>query len=104
MSRVGLNPISLPEGVTVNVSGSNVNIKGPEGELNQNECGEFRINDVLFWENALLSQPYRRINHRKRTSFLVSNRMRFLDYYNPTAFAPMSRFFRSLPLRAEPKI
>ena len=36
MSRVGLNPILIPEGVSVNVNGSNINIKGPKGELNQN--------------------------------------------------------------------
>ena len=30
MSRVGLNPVSIPEGVTVSVNGSNINIKGPK--------------------------------------------------------------------------
>ena len=44
MSRVGLNRISIPDGVTVSVSGSNVNIKGPKGELNQKFDTDFKLN------------------------------------------------------------
>ena len=33
MSRVGNRIISIPTGVTVNVDGSNVTVKGPKGEL-----------------------------------------------------------------------
>ena len=33
MSRVGKQPISIPDGVTVNVSGSEVSVKGPNGQL-----------------------------------------------------------------------
>lgn len=37
MSRIGKLPISLPAGVTVNVSANNVvTVKGPKGELKQN--------------------------------------------------------------------
>ena len=35
MSRVGLKPISIPQGVTFSVSGSEVTIKGPKGQLTQ---------------------------------------------------------------------
>ncbi len=36
MSRIGKLPVSLPKGVTVNVSDSNViSVKGPLGELKQ---------------------------------------------------------------------
>ena len=36
MSRIGKSPISLPKGVTIEVSGSNVvKVKGPKGELFQ---------------------------------------------------------------------
>tara|TARA_Y100001970_G_scaffold58202_1_gene73778 strand:- start:5819 stop:6370 length:552 start_codon:yes stop_codon:yes gene_type:complete len=50
MSRIGLNPISIPEGVTINVSGSNINVKGPKGELNQKFDSDFKtsINDNIF--------------------------------------------------------
>ena len=43
MSRIGLNPINLPEGVTVTVQGSNINVKGPKGELNQKFDPDFNI-------------------------------------------------------------
>lgn len=33
MSRIGKNPVSVPEGVTVEVSGQDVKVKGPKGEL-----------------------------------------------------------------------
>ncbi|MEK7074615.1 MAG: 50S ribosomal protein L6 [Patescibacteria group bacterium] len=33
MSRIGKKPIAVPSGVTVNVAGSLVSVKGPKGEL-----------------------------------------------------------------------
>ena len=33
MSRIGKQPVELPEGVTVNIDGSEVTVKGPKGEL-----------------------------------------------------------------------
>jgi len=33
MSRIGKKPVALPSGVTVDVSGSTVRVKGPKGEL-----------------------------------------------------------------------
>ena len=33
MSRIGKKPVSVPAGVTVNLAGSNVSVKGPKGEL-----------------------------------------------------------------------
>ncbi len=33
MSRVAKNPIKLPAGVDINISGSNLNVKGPKGNL-----------------------------------------------------------------------
>lgn len=33
MSRIGKNPVALPDGVTVNVEGQTVKAKGPKGEL-----------------------------------------------------------------------
>ncbi|MGP3535854.1 50S ribosomal protein L6 [Microbacterium sp. RD1] len=34
MSRIGRLPIDIPAGVTVSVTGSDVSVKGPKGELN----------------------------------------------------------------------
>ena len=62
MSRVGLNPILIPEGVSVNVNGSNINIKGPKGELNQNVDSDFKIK---IDENVLtISRPSEQIRHK----------------------------------------
>ena len=36
MSRIGNAPIAIPSGVTIDVKGSAVNVKGPKGELSQN--------------------------------------------------------------------
>lgn len=33
MSRIGKKPVLVPTGVTVNLSGQNVSVKGPKGEL-----------------------------------------------------------------------
>lgn len=33
MSRIGKKPVPLPKGVTANVEGQNVSVKGPKGEL-----------------------------------------------------------------------
>lgn len=35
MSRIGKLPIAVPEGVTVNIRGSEVSVKGPKGELHR---------------------------------------------------------------------
>lgn len=34
MSRIGKKPVEVPAGVTVNLNGQNVSVKGPKGELN----------------------------------------------------------------------
>jgi len=36
MSRVGKKPITLPSGVEINISGSQVSVKGPKGQLSIN--------------------------------------------------------------------
>ena len=35
MSRIGKAPIAIPAGVTVQVKGNTVTVKGPKGELSQ---------------------------------------------------------------------
>jgi large subunit ribosomal protein L6 len=35
MSRVGKKPIQIPDGVTVNVAGATVSVKGPKGQLSE---------------------------------------------------------------------
>jgi large subunit ribosomal protein L6 len=46
MSRIGNNPISIPEGVSVSVNGDLITVKGKNGEMNQNFDGvSFNISD-----------------------------------------------------------
>ena len=33
MSRIGKKPVVIPNGVTININGSSVVVKGPKGEL-----------------------------------------------------------------------
>jgi large subunit ribosomal protein L6 len=39
MSRIGNNPISIPEGVSVNVNSGVITVKGKNGEMNQSFDG-----------------------------------------------------------------
>lgn len=39
MSRVGKQPIAIPEGVTINTDGNSITVKGPKGELSKTFAG-----------------------------------------------------------------
>lgn len=43
MSRIGKKPISLPSGVSVDVTASAVTVKGPKGELTQDIDPDFKV-------------------------------------------------------------
>ncbi|HEX2267724.1 MAG TPA: 50S ribosomal protein L6, partial [Actinomycetota bacterium] len=43
MSRIGKQPITIPQGVEVNVDGGRVSVKGPRGTLEQTFHPEVRI-------------------------------------------------------------
>ena len=45
MSRIGLQPISIPEGVEVKIEGTRVRVKGPRGVLEQGFRSEIAINE-----------------------------------------------------------
>ena len=44
MSRIGNNPIVITEGVSVNMEGQNIQVKGKLGELSQNIDSNISIN------------------------------------------------------------
>jgi len=50
MSRVAKNPISLPSGVDINISGSDLKVKGPKGnlELNMHPSVSLEENDGQY--------------------------------------------------------
>lgn len=43
MSRIGLKPIEIPQGVEVKVNGDNVTVKGPKGELSRTIHSEMKV-------------------------------------------------------------
>ena len=55
MSRVGLNPIFLPEEVSVSIKSSSINIKGPKGEISQDFNSEFSIKEKN--NQIIISRP-----------------------------------------------
>lgn len=50
MSRIGNNPVAIPEGVTVEVSDNVVHVKGKLGELSQAYSGvQIKVEDGQVW-------------------------------------------------------
>ena len=65
MSRIGILPIELPSGVTINISETNeVKVKGPKGELSQQVDPEIKIE--VKENQVTLSRP----NDEKRLKSL----------------------------------
>jgi large subunit ribosomal protein L6 len=63
MSRIGKLPVSLPKGVTINVSDSNViSVKGPLGELKQNIDKDLKVEIVD--NTVILTRPSESKNHK----------------------------------------
>ena len=62
MSRIGNQPIEIPDGVYVNISGSEVTVKGPKGELS----GAFSkdINITESDGNVLVTRPSDEAEHK----------------------------------------
>jgi large subunit ribosomal protein L6 len=43
MSRIGNNPVNIPEGVSVNFDGNIINVKGKLGEMSQDVNHQFLL-------------------------------------------------------------
>lgn len=54
MSRVGKNPVSVPSGVTCQINGQEITIKGKNGELSALTSKEVQ---VTYEDNAILVRP-----------------------------------------------
>jgi large subunit ribosomal protein L6 len=75
MSRIGLNPIPIPSGVTVDIGeGSLVSVKGPKGELSRkvNPELELKIEDGAFKVARPTESKYHKAQHGL-TRTLVAN-------------------------------
>jgi large subunit ribosomal protein L6 len=63
MSRIGKLPVSMPKGVTVSISDTNVvSVKGPLGELRQNIDRELKVEVVD--NQVVISRPSESKNHK----------------------------------------
>ena len=73
MSRIGNNPISIPEGVSVEVNGDIITVKGKKGEMNQTFDGvSFDIlNDIIIVKRNSESKDHKSKHGLYRS--LVSN-------------------------------
>jgi large subunit ribosomal protein L6 len=71
MSRIGKAPIIVPEGVQVNISGSNfVTVKGPKGELSQQVHQDLKINiegNILTVERPTEQKRHKSVHGLYRT-------------------------------------
>jgi len=74
MSRIGLKPIVIPQGVQVEVNGNTVMIKGPKGELIREVHPEMKLvvdNSLLKVERPSEEKKHRSLHGLTRT--LLSN-------------------------------
>jgi large subunit ribosomal protein L6 len=55
MSRVGKNPINVPDGVDVKIQGNLVTVKGPKGELKWNCHADMKVS--LQDKNIIVERP-----------------------------------------------
>jgi len=74
MSRIGRLPIQIPEGVKVDVHGSDITVKGPRGELSRSIDPDMLI--TIEGNTLVVSRPSDGRNHRALhglTRSLISN-------------------------------
>ena len=65
MSRIGKRPIPVPPGVEVNIKGSDIQVKGPKGELCRSFSPDISIelnNGVLTLSRPTDSKPHRSLH------------------------------------------
>jgi large subunit ribosomal protein L6 len=62
MSRIGKQPIAVPDGVTVDVKPGHVTVKGPKGELAQGVSAEIKVE--LADGTLVVQRPTDRGEHR----------------------------------------
>jgi large subunit ribosomal protein L6 len=76
MSRIGKKPVDVPKGVTVEVQGSTVGVKGPKGELHRNFHPEMQL--ALADNQVTVARPSDDKRHKALhglTRTLVQNMM-----------------------------
>jgi len=70
MSRVGLLPIKVPQGVQVNIKGVEVNVKGPKGDLHRSIHPDMKVvykDGVITVTRPSDSKPHKALHGLTRT-------------------------------------
>ena len=70
MSRIGLKPIEIPQGVEVKFDGNHVTVKGPKGELSKQIHEDMKINvedNVITIERPSDHKEHRALHGTSRT-------------------------------------
>jgi len=65
MSRIGRLPVEVPAGVEVNITGTNLKVKGPKGELSHTfpPVVEMTLEDGVINVTRSSDEPFRRAMH-----------------------------------------
>ncbi|MDY7044335.1 MAG: 50S ribosomal protein L6 [Bacillota bacterium] len=74
MSRIGLKPIEIPQGVEVKLEGNAVSVKGPKGELTRNLHPDIKVNmedNVITLERPSDHKDHRALHGTTRS--LINN-------------------------------
>lgn len=74
MSRIGKKPIPIPKGVTIELDGNNIRVKGPKGTLEQSFRPEVRVvqeDGQLIIERTAEEKTHRALHGLTRT--LIAN-------------------------------
>ncbi len=74
MSRIGLKPVEIPEGVEVKLDGTTVTVKGPKGELTRSFHSDMTIkieDNVLTVERPSDNKTHRALHGTTRS--IISN-------------------------------
>jgi ribosomal protein L6P/L9E len=59
MSRIGNNPIIIPEGVTIDIQPSKIKVIGKLGELTQDyDEVEIKVNENIFSEGLVIDKMF----------------------------------------------
>ena len=62
MSRIGKHPVAIPKGVTAEVKGNTVHVKGPKGELERTLHDDMKV--TLSDGQILVERPSDEANHK----------------------------------------
>jgi large subunit ribosomal protein L6 len=62
MSRIGRKPVAIPKGVTVQLQGHTLSVKGPKGELSRSFHPEMAL--AVQGEQVLVTRPSDELKHK----------------------------------------